>query len=131
MVAKVPPFSSLKADELSTITGLLRSHLTVPGETIVRKGEEGDAMYFIASGAVEVLVEPHPIRLGSGEFFGEMALITGGKRNADIRSLGFCSLLVLKARDFKAVLSASPDVRERIHQTAIARGIGGIRPQKR
>ncbi|MGE5478521.1 MAG: cation:proton antiporter [Bacteroidales bacterium] len=118
MVARVPMFAALSPDELVQISRLLRPVLAVPGEAIVHKGEMGDAMYFIASGAVEVDVAPKPVRLGSGEFFGEMALISGGVRSADITSLGFCSLLVLRGDDFQALLAASPRLRDHIHDTA-------------
>ncbi|MBC7907655.1 MAG: cation:proton antiporter [Rhodospirillaceae bacterium] len=118
MVARVPPFGELPPGELSQITRLLRPLLALPGEVIVRKGDVGDAMYFIASGAVEVHLSPAPVRLGSGEFFGELALITRSPRSADVVSLGFCSLLVLDAPDFEALLQASPELRSHIHETA-------------
>lgn len=118
MVARVPPFAALSPDELAQISRLLRPVLAVPGETIVRRGQLGDAMYFISSGAVEVALSPKPVRLGSGDFFGEMALISGGTRSADITALGFCSLLVLRADDFQALLATSPQLRDHIHDTA-------------
>ncbi len=118
MVARVPTFASLPPGELRLISRLLRPVLAVPGECVVRKGQAGDAMYFIASGAVEVQVPPHPVRLGSGEFFGEIALISGGLRTADITALGFCSLLALRADDFQSLLATSPHLREHIHDTA-------------
>ena len=49
--------------------------LDVPGETIVKKGAIGHAMCFISSGYVEVEVLPTLVRLGSRDFFGEIALI--------------------------------------------------------
>jgi monovalent cation:H+ antiporter, CPA1 family len=49
--------------------------LDVPGETIVKKGAIGHAMYFISSGYVKVEVLPTLVRLGSRDFFGEIALI--------------------------------------------------------
>lgn len=118
MVARVPLFAALPPDAVRQISRLLRPVLAVPGEMVVRKGEDGDAMYFVASGAVEVMVAPRPVRLGSGDFFGEMALISGAPRSADISSLGFCSLLVLRADDFQSLVSASPVLREHIHDTA-------------
>ena len=118
LVASVPIFTGLQPAQLAGITRLLRPTLTVPDEIIVRRGDAGDAMYFIASGAVEVRVGPSPIRLGSGDFFGEMALLTRSRRTADVVALGFCSLLVLRARDFDSLLQASPELRERIQETA-------------
>lgn len=125
MVAKVPTFTGLPPEQLSLITKALRPLVTVPGETILRRGDQGDAMYFIASGAVEVRVSPTPIRLGSGDFFGEMALVSQRRRSADVVALGFCSLLVLQDRDFDALLAVSPALRERIHETSRQRAGSG------
>ncbi len=62
-----------------------------------------------------------PVRLGSGDFFGEMALIDDSPRNADVDALGFCQLLFLSARDFATLLAREPALREQIHETAKAR----------
>ncbi len=102
------------------IVRLMRPHLAGPGERILRKGDRGDGMYFISSGAVEVRIAP-PVRLGSGDFFGEMALIDDSPRNADVDALGFCQLLFLSARDFATLLAREPALREQIHETAKAR----------
>ncbi len=118
MIARVPRFGALSAGVQAQMARLLRPVLTVPGELIVRRGDVGNAMYFIASGAVEVDVAALPVRLGSGEFFGEMSLITGERRSADIRALGFCTLLMLSASDFQTLMKTSPEVRDCIHQTA-------------
>lgn len=123
MVARVPLFAALSPAELAQISRLLRPVLAVPGERVVRRGELGESMYFISSGAVEVDVSPAPVRLGSGDFFGEMALISGGVRTADIASLGFCSLLELRADDFQSLLAASPQLRDHIHDTARKRKV--------
>jgi CPA1 family monovalent cation:H+ antiporter len=128
MVAKVPTFTGLPPEQVSQITRVLRPLVTVPGETIVRRGDPGHAMYFIASGAVEVRVAPMPIRLGSGDFFGEMALVSQGRRSADVVSLGFCSLLVLQARDFDALRALSPTLRDCIQETSRRRADGAAIP---
>lgn len=121
LVGRVPLFADLATKELATIARLLRPVLTLPGELIVRKGDVGDAMYFIASGAVEVDLKPNSVRLGTGDFFGEMALVTGAKRTADIRGLGYCQLLTLRASDFHELLDSMSEVRDCIHLTAQSR----------
>lgn len=80
LIARLDLFAALEAKQLEGVRKLLRARFTVPNELIVRKGERGDAVYFIASGAVEVIFSDRRIPLGSGDFFGEMALITGEPR---------------------------------------------------
>jgi CPA1 family monovalent cation:H+ antiporter len=75
-------------------------------------------MYFIASGAVEVQVDPAPVRLGSGDFFGEIALLVNRRRTANVVTLGYCQLLVLYVRDFRRLLRADPALRRRIDRVA-------------
>ncbi|WP_207458359.1 cation:proton antiporter [Azospirillum sp. SYSU D00513] len=123
MVGRVSIFAGVKPERLAGIVRLLRPRLALPGEMIVRRGDKGDAMFFIASGAVEVLVPglAEPVNLGTGDFFGEMALLRGGRRNADVRSLGYCQLLVLSERDFRRFLQKDADLRAHIQDVAEAR----------
>ncbi len=79
-------------------------------------------MFFLSSGAVEVILPNARVRLGSGDFFGEMALLGGHPRQADVVSLGYGRALELAAADFNRFLSQYPGVREVIEQTAQARG---------
>ena len=92
--------------------------LAVPDEIIIKKGEIGHAMYFISSGCVEVEVQPEPVRLGSGEFFGEIALIKNNPRTSTVKALGFCDLLVLSDSDFKLFLDDNPEIRQTLSETA-------------
>lgn len=118
LIARVPLFSALDAERLRAIARLLRPRLALPGERVIARGAHGDAMYFIASGAVEVQIAPTAVRLGSGDFFGEMALVMHQPRNADVVALGYCHLLVLRARDFERLLADNPDLRTRIDTVA-------------
>ena len=123
LVRRVPLFAELPAERVATIATLLRAQLALPGETIVRKGERGDAMFFIASGAVEVLVPmlAEPVKLGTGDFFGEMALLSRQRRNADVRALGYCQLLVLDEKDFRRLVQKDADLQSHIQAVAEAR----------
>ena len=84
----------------------------------MRKGERGDAVYFIASGAVDVIFSDRRIPLGSGDFFGEMALITGERRQADVRAQTYSRLLVLRKSDFDRFMRDNRDVRLKIREVA-------------
>ena len=78
-------------------------------------------MYFIASGAAVVLIPGNPVELGSGEFFGELALLTGQPRNADVVSLGYCRLLELGSDDFQDLLAGDADLKRAIEAVAADR----------
>ncbi len=117
LVARVPIFRDLDIKRQQAIAHLLTPQLVLPESAVVRRGDRGDAMYFIASGAVRVVVEPS-VELGSGDFFGELALLTGHPRNADVVALGFCKLLALKARDFQRLLAQDAGLKARIEQVA-------------
>jgi CPA1 family monovalent cation:H+ antiporter len=120
-IARVPLFASLGPQARAQIAKLLRPRLALPGEPILIKGERGDAMYFIASGAVEVKLDPAPLRLGSGDFFGELALLTNQPRSADVTALGYCRLLMLRARDFRQLLDSDAAFAEAVGSVARAR----------
>jgi CPA1 family monovalent cation:H+ antiporter len=121
LVGRVPMFATLDDKTRRAVARLLRPRLVVPGEVVVRRGERGDAMYFISSGAVEVRISPHPVQLGSGDFFGELALLVADRRNADVVALGYCQLLSLAARDLGRLFGTEPALRDHIRAVAEAR----------
>ena len=118
LVARLDLFAGLDPDELKKVCRLLRARFTVPNELIVRQGERGDAVYFIASGAVEVVFPDRRIPLGTGDFFGEMALLTGEPRQADVRAQTYSRLLVLRKADFDRFMRDNRDVRFKINEVA-------------
>jgi CPA1 family monovalent cation:H+ antiporter len=121
LVERLGILSGLGEHQLDRVAKLLRPRFTVPGERIVRAGDKADACYFIASGAVEVRQPDRTIGLGSGDFFGELALLTGRPRQADVVALTFCRLLTLRKADFEAFLAANPDAKALITRIAKAR----------
>jgi monovalent cation:H+ antiporter, CPA1 family len=121
LVRRVPMFAALDVKSRHSVERLLRPRLAVPDEVIVRKGERGDAMYFISSGAVEVRISPAPVQLGSGDFFGELALLVSDRRTADVAALGYCQLLTLAARDLHRLFGTEPGLRDQIRAVAEAR----------
>lgn len=118
LIAKVPLFMTLAADQQQAIAKLLRPRLSVPGEAIMRKGDPGTDMFFVSSGAVEVVLKPTPVQIGTGGFFGEMALVNQQPRTADVISLGYCELLALSGRDFEKFMKLNEEVRKVIESVA-------------
>ncbi|PIP72658.1 MAG: sodium:proton antiporter [Nitrospinae bacterium CG22_combo_CG10-13_8_21_14_all_47_10] len=118
LVRRVSLFSGFSPDRLNHISRLLQPMLAVPGEAIIKKGDIGHHMYFISSGCVEVELSPMPVHLGSGDFFGEIALIKNSPRTFSVKALGFCDLLVLSDSDFNLFLDDNPDIRQTLSETA-------------
>jgi CPA1 family monovalent cation:H+ antiporter len=121
MIGKVPMFQGLSDTVITAIAKLLRPELAVQGEHVIRAGTIGREMYFIVSGAVEVIVPGEPVRLGEGEFFGEVALLTSRPRNADVVAVSYCELLVLRRREFDALPVQEPSLKEQIERSAASR----------
>jgi voltage-gated potassium channel len=121
LVAKVPFFHDVGAAVIADVAQLLRPRDYPAGAVIVRRGERGDCMYFVASGEVVIRVSPESIRLGPGDFFGELALLTGDPRNATVVALRQCTLLRLDIVDFRQLLGRQPDLARIIRAAADAR----------
>ena len=114
MIARVPLFCELDASEISDIMELLRAQVAEAGQVIVRAGEPAHSMYFIAAGEVEIVVRHEAIRLGVGQFFGEVAVLRRSRRSATVTALSRTSLLVLDAQDLHALMQRDPRVAARI-----------------
>jgi CPA2 family monovalent cation:H+ antiporter-2 len=118
LVAKFPLFAGLTPEQREVLILHFRPHTAQPGERIIRKGDKADAVYFISSGEVEVSVAKRRIKLGAGDFFGEMALISGQPRSADVTALDYGKFLTLSQGDFREFVRKFPGIREQI--TALA-----------
>ena len=117
MISRVPLFAELDAAEISDVMELLRAQVAEPGEIIVREGDPAHSMYFIASGEVEIAFKGKktPLRLGVGQFFGEVAVLRRSRRSATVTAISRSNLLVLDAQDLRALMHRDPRVAERIH----------------
>ncbi|MEZ2131738.1 MULTISPECIES: cation:proton antiporter [unclassified Sinorhizobium] len=111
LVETFPLFAKVDEDSQEELLLLFRPREAEPGDRVIRSGDRGDSMYFIASGAVEVLLDRGEVRLEPGAFFGEMALLNGGRRTADVVAVDFCRFLVLERRDFNIFMSRHPTLR--------------------
>jgi len=118
LVSKVPLFEGLNKERIRSIANLLKPELIIPGEIICQRGETGKTMYFISSGAIAVHIEPQHVILGSGDFFGEIALLKEAPRTADVVAESFCDLLTLERNDFDKLLTTNPDLKETIEKVA-------------
>jgi voltage-gated potassium channel len=115
MVARVPLFAGLNADEIADIMRLLHARTVEAGEVIAHRGEPAHSMYLISEGEVEIELDDGPVRLGKGHFCGEMAVLRQARRSATIRAIERSHLLVLEAQDFRALLQRQPQIAKRFN----------------
>ncbi|MBM4260111.1 MAG: cyclic nucleotide-binding domain-containing protein [Deltaproteobacteria bacterium] len=118
MVAKLPLFAHLDAGRIAEIAGLLKRQVVPAQYVVVRRGETADSMYFILEGEVEVDIQPVPLRLRRGQYFGELALLNDTVRNATVTAVSDCLLLTLDAADFRRMLNAHPDLKQEMTELA-------------
>lgn len=98
---RMPLFRFLTYQELVRVLNITRVRSYQPGEEIVAQGAEGDELFIVLTGQVQVEANGAPIAaLGQGQHFGEMALIDKAARSADVRALEASSLLAIRRRDF-------------------------------
>lgn len=101
MVESVPLFAELDDVFISSILRFLRPVIFNRGETVFRRGDVAHSMYFILRGSVVVLDASDAVvaMLGSGDFFGEIALIAKFRRSATIITLTVCDICSLSYED--------------------------------
>lgn len=121
IIAKVPFFKNASRPFIRDIILNLKPIIFTPGDTIITFGEVGHEMYFISRGEVIVSNEQETITyatLGTGQYFGEMALILSTERTATVRSKGFCDLYVLDRKTFNSILRRYPLFAKEVEELA-------------
>jgi CPA2 family monovalent cation:H+ antiporter-2 len=119
LAQRFPLFAGLTSEQRETVALHFQPRSAQPGERIIRVGDVADLVYFISMGEVEVVVNGHKTKMGPGDFFGEIALLSRRPRSADVIALDFCKLLTLSQRDFRELLRRYPGMRDQI--SAVAR----------
>jgi monovalent cation:H+ antiporter-2, CPA2 family len=121
LVDRFPLFEGLTPEQREVLVLHFEPHTAQPGERIIRSGDKADTVYFIVAGEVEVAVGNRRIKLGAGDFFGEMALISGLRRTADVTALDYSKFATLSRRDFRQFLARYPAIRDQIAALASKR----------
>lgn len=125
MVARIPLFARLDPGALAEIVGTIRARTVPPLTVIIRRGERGDAMYLIAAGAVDVgRADGGTSRLGQGDFFGEMALLSREPRTATVTAATTTDLLIIEAAEFLRLCERLPEMRDQVELVAATRRDG-------
>lgn len=114
MVARVPLFSALDAAAIAEVMKIMRTRAVSAGTVIAARGEEAEGMFFIADGEVKIELPRRHIKLGAGEFFGELALLKRVKRMGTVTAMVRTHMMIIDAVDFESLLNRDDALRQRI-----------------
>jgi small-conductance mechanosensitive channel/CRP-like cAMP-binding protein len=108
-------FRSLSEDDLRTVAGRFRPLRYAEGEKVIEEGSPGDSFFIVDRGELVVLKHmggaPREIvRLRKGQFFGEMALLTGERRTATVKAVSDVDLFTIDKAGLHHILTANPAV---------------------
>ncbi|HTZ04331.1 MAG TPA: cyclic nucleotide-binding domain-containing protein [Gaiellaceae bacterium] len=122
LLQRVPLFERCSKRELQEIAGLA-DELDVPaGRTLTTEGRTGYEFVVIVEGSASVKRKGRTINtLRSGDFLGEIALVTGTPRTATVATTSQSRVLVLTARDFRRLLRDTPAMQLKVLETLAAR----------
>jgi NTE family protein len=116
LLESIPLFESLSKDAREFIASRLKTEAFASGEMIVRQGDTGDSLYIIIRGLVKVTrrgktgASKELARLQTGDYFGEMSLLAGQPRSADITAVTDTTTLVLYKNDMDEILREYPTI---------------------
>ncbi|MDX8392665.1 MAG: cyclic nucleotide-binding domain-containing protein, partial [Mariprofundaceae bacterium] len=118
LLAITPVFEAVPKDARMVLVEKFTLRTFEDGDVIMREGEVGETFYLIRSGIVALMVSGPENKkalqasLSEGDFFGEVALLTGRPRTATIHAKGSVELMELSRSDFDLITQEYPSVRE-------------------
>jgi len=123
---KCPIFAQQPVSMLAELAAFMQCETFESGHVIIRQGEIGDKFYTIESGSVDVTAEKagQPLKsltLGPGDFFGEVALLTGAPRNATVTAREQVQVFTLAKDHFEEALRRSKTLEERLRDVLLRR----------
>lgn len=118
-LASIPLFSGLTEEQLAPLAAHLRRRTFQERDTIVRRGDPGDALYIVNSGKVKVVYSDEEDEtiiavLRSGDFFGELSVLDGEARSADVIALETTEVLVLSGEDLNRSIAEVPGMAQSV-----------------
>ena len=111
LLKAVPLFSSCSHSEVRTIASLGTPVDVAEGTYLTRRGQPGREFFLVLDGEASCRIGRKEVaRFSSGDYFGELALLHGGIRTADVVAATPMTLLVFDAREFRSLLMTTPTI---------------------
>ena len=105
-LGSIPILRGLSNSERASLSQRLDSQTFAPGASIITQGEEGDSLFIVSSGDAEAEVRGVGVvrQYTTGQWFGELALVTNQPRKATVRAVTSCTTLRLQRTDFERLI---------------------------
>jgi CRP-like cAMP-binding protein len=117
-LASIPLFESLSVSDLHELAGWFDVQEASEGVRLTGEGAAGYSFYVLLEGTAAVVSDGSTLaELGPGDFFGEMAILGGGRRMATVTTTSPARLLFMFGTEFRRLQAAQPDVAARIEET--------------
>ncbi len=123
LVRQFPLFTDLDDKTVRQLGRALKTQYANAGSIVFRKEGAPKGVFFIASGAVELESAGQTWRLGRGEMFGQIAILTKNTRRAEVRAIAPTTLLVLDVARFQSLLKRSAALQKAVRSSAEQRGL--------
>jgi len=125
---RVPLLKHLTNEQVSKLAGALASQTFVDGDAIIRQGERGNAFFLVKDGTVKCTQtkqdrEVELLTLGTGDYFGEMALLLDEPRHANVMAVGPVEVLSLEKEDFAKLLGPVREVLSHQMRTRVLKSV--------
>ena len=115
LIKKVPLFAGCSKGELEQIAQIADEIDLAEGKEMTREGSRGREFFVLLEGDAEVTKDGSSInKLGSGDFFGEIALVSDSPRTATVTATSPVRALVITDRSFRRLLDEQPEIQRKV-----------------
>jgi CRP-like cAMP-binding protein len=126
LIASLPLFEGCNRREIDAVAAVADEILVAPGRVLASQDADGAEFVVIVRGSASVRRGPDLVaRLHAGDFFGEIALVTGSPRTATVVATSAVDALVIEGHAFSRLLEDVPRVRARVEAAAAERAVPG------
>jgi len=118
VLQRVPLFAGLERKELESIAASMRERTFPAGDTVTQEGAGGAGFFVVENGEAEVTVHGEPRgSIGPGDYFGEIALLTGSDRTATIVAKSDLHCYGMTPWDFRPLVESNPGIAWKLLQS--------------
>ncbi|MCS6884775.1 MAG: mechanosensitive ion channel family protein [Acidobacteriota bacterium] len=121
---QIPLLALLSENEIEYLIKHVDKRFYLPGEIIIRQGQQGSELFILSKGEVAVTINGQEVnRICTGGFFGEMSLLTGERCSASVTAISDVELLVVSHEPFREILRSNSKLCEEFSRTLAKRQV--------